>query len=69
MSDWNKSTRITEKKRITRQITNSDLPKLVEHYESISNNLKDLEKFDKELGQMIQDFNKKFDDKFFEIDN
>ncbi|CBV67637.1 Putative uncharacterized protein [Mycoplasma leachii 99/014/6] len=56
-------------KRITRQITNSDLPKLAEHYESISNNLKDLEKFDKELEKMIQEFNKKFDDKFFEIDN
>ncbi|WP_434325844.1 hypothetical protein [Mycoplasma leachii] len=69
MYDWNKSTRITEKKRITRQITNSDFPKLAEHYESISNNLKDLEKFDKELEKMIQEFNKKFDDKFFEINN
>ncbi|AOQ22470.1 hypothetical protein FOY66_04535 [Mycoplasma capricolum subsp. capripneumoniae] len=68
MNDWNDEPNSIKQKKITRKIRESEFIKLKEAYDQIQLDLKDLEKFDSKLESIIKDFNKEFDDKFFDIE-
>ncbi|WP_434336291.1 hypothetical protein [Mycoplasma capricolum] len=68
MNDWNNEPNSIKQKKITRKIRESEFIKLKEAYEQIEVDLKDLEEFDNKLEAIIKDFNKEFDDKFFDIE-
>nr|VZR98678.1 hypothetical protein MF5293_00902 [Mycoplasma feriruminatoris] len=68
MLDWKNEKSNSRKKAITNKIRDNDLEKLKQAYDKIVGELGEVQKFGKQLETIVNDFNKKFDDKFFELE-